>query len=261
MTYEKALSALGDPTRRAIVELLRQGPAPVGQLSLHLPVSRPAVSQHLKFLCEAGLAEAKARGNRRIYHLSPAGIAALRDAMDALWDDALAALSSEAAHVKETAQMIDPITKILDLPLPCAQAFDLFTTQMHRWWPLTTHSLSAGAGALPLQLDVPPQVGAKVTETLFDGRSAPWGTVTEYVPGRRFAMTWHVGRPAEEATRLTVSFEEYGTGCRLTLVHDNWDVLGENGAHLRSNYLRGWDGVLGCLSDHVNAPARPQPVG
>jgi DNA-binding transcriptional ArsR family regulator len=85
-----ALDALGDPTRRAIVERLREGPRPVGELAGGLPVSRPAVSQHLRVLKEAGLVTDRQVGRRRLYALDPRGLAELRGWVEALWDQALA---------------------------------------------------------------------------------------------------------------------------------------------------------------------------
>lgn len=84
-----ALGALGDPTRRAIFELLVTRPAAVGELAGQLPVSRPAVSQHLKVLKEAGLVVDSAVGTRRLYRVDPDGVAALRAYLDQLWDTAL----------------------------------------------------------------------------------------------------------------------------------------------------------------------------
>ena len=91
-TYElHALTALADPTRRAIFEELAERPLAVGELAEGLPVSRPAVSQHLKVLKEAGLVVDRAAGNRRIYHLDPDGLAALRAYLDRFWNRSLAA--------------------------------------------------------------------------------------------------------------------------------------------------------------------------
>ena len=93
MTYNqrtsRALGALGDPTRRAIFERLAAGPSAVSELAATLPVSRPAVSQHLKVLKEAGLVSESAQGARRIYRLDPRGIAAMRDWLDSHWASAL----------------------------------------------------------------------------------------------------------------------------------------------------------------------------
>jgi DNA-binding transcriptional ArsR family regulator len=91
-TYQhaRALDALGDPTRRAILELLRDGPRPVGELAEALPVSRPAVSQHLAVLKAAGLVSDRAAGRRRLYAVDPAGLDALRAYLEGLWSQALA---------------------------------------------------------------------------------------------------------------------------------------------------------------------------
>jgi len=91
VTYQEdeAWGALGDRTRRAIVLCLAEGPRAVGELAADLPVSRPAVSQHLKVLKDAGLVAERAVGTRRIYRLNEAGVAALRDQLDTFWNRAL----------------------------------------------------------------------------------------------------------------------------------------------------------------------------
>ena len=83
------LDALGDPTRRAIFERLAKGPLAVVDIADTLPISRPAVSQHLKVLKDAGLVADRADGTRRIYQLDPKGLAAVRDYFDRFWSDAL----------------------------------------------------------------------------------------------------------------------------------------------------------------------------
>ena len=89
--HADALTALADPTRRAIFEELAEHPLAVGELAAGLPVSRPAVSQHLKVLKDAGLVTDRAAGNRRIYQLDPDGLAALRAYLDRFWNRSLAA--------------------------------------------------------------------------------------------------------------------------------------------------------------------------
>lgn len=86
---DEVWGALGDPSRRAIVLRLAQGPTAVGELATHLPVSRSAVSQHLKVLKDAGLVAERAEGTRRIYRLNETGVAALRDQLDTFWNRAL----------------------------------------------------------------------------------------------------------------------------------------------------------------------------
>lgn len=90
-----AWGALGDRTRRTIVECLAERPRAVGELAAALPVSRPAVSQHLKVLKDAGLVTERVAGTRRIYRLNPMGVAALRDQLDTFWNRALAGYRDE----------------------------------------------------------------------------------------------------------------------------------------------------------------------
>ncbi|TWB47064.1 MULTISPECIES: ArsR/SmtB family transcription factor [Nitrospirillum] len=101
MSYEQALTALADPTRRAVFERLRAGPQPVGELARHLPISRPAVSQHLKVLKDAGLVTDRAEGTRRIYHIDPHGLGALRRWLDQFWETALDAFAAEAERTSD----------------------------------------------------------------------------------------------------------------------------------------------------------------
>ncbi len=91
-----ALTALADPTRREVFEGLRKGPHSVGELAARLPVSRPAVSQHLKVLKEAGLVTDRAEGTRRVYQIDPNGLGPLRQWLDQFWDDALKAFAAAA---------------------------------------------------------------------------------------------------------------------------------------------------------------------
>jgi DNA-binding transcriptional ArsR family regulator len=98
---EDGWGALGDPTRRAIVECLAERPRAVGELAAQLPVSRPAVSQHLKVLKQAGLVTERTAGTRRIYRLNPAGVAALRDQLDTFWNRALASYNDIVERTPE----------------------------------------------------------------------------------------------------------------------------------------------------------------
>jgi DNA-binding transcriptional ArsR family regulator len=90
------LDALGDWTRRQIFDALRQGPSSVGELAARMPVSRPAVSQHLRVLKDAGLVVDRKEGTRRVYSLDPNGLAAIRAYFDSFWDEALARFADEA---------------------------------------------------------------------------------------------------------------------------------------------------------------------
>ena len=100
----QGLTALGDPTRREIFERLAERPQAVGELAGELPVSRPAVSQHLKVLKNAGLVTERSAGTRRIYRLNPSAVAALRDQLDTYWQHALAGYAeiADESHTEET---------------------------------------------------------------------------------------------------------------------------------------------------------------
>jgi DNA-binding transcriptional ArsR family regulator len=95
MSYGTALQCLSDPTRRRIFERLRSGPSSVGVLANGLPVSRPAVSQHLKMLKDAGLVKDRSEGARRVYYIDPDGLGELRRWLDQFWDGALEAFKNE----------------------------------------------------------------------------------------------------------------------------------------------------------------------
>jgi DNA-binding transcriptional ArsR family regulator len=97
----RAFTALGDPTRRRVFELVADRPRSVGDLAGELPVSRPAVSQHLKVLADAGLVTPRAEGVRRIYHLDPGGLEGLRSYFERFWTRSLAAFAEAARRQQE----------------------------------------------------------------------------------------------------------------------------------------------------------------
>lgn len=103
----RALAALADPTRRAVFERLGSGPRSVGDVARGLPVSRPAVSQHLKVLKDAGLVVDRAEGTRRVYSIDPHGLGAIRAWLDRMWDDALEAFVLEVERTESTTDGVD----------------------------------------------------------------------------------------------------------------------------------------------------------
>jgi DNA-binding transcriptional ArsR family regulator len=106
LPLDPVMTALADPTRRAVFEAVARRPSAVGELARELPVTRPAVSQHLRVLLDAGLVTVRAEGTRRIYSAEPQGLAGLRGWLDGLWSTALTAF---AAHVDaRTAQEDQP---------------------------------------------------------------------------------------------------------------------------------------------------------
>jgi len=105
----KTLDALGDPTRRLLFERLRQGSCSVTELMSIVPVTQPAVSQHLKVLRDARLVRVEKRGRQRIYHLNPVGLAELRRYTESLWEDVLRAFGEEAERMVNAAE--NPLEK------------------------------------------------------------------------------------------------------------------------------------------------------
>jgi DNA-binding transcriptional ArsR family regulator len=101
MTYANALVALADPTRRAVFESLQHAPASVGAIAAGLPVSRPAVSQHLKALKQAGLVRDRRDGVRRVYYIDPDGLGALRRWLDQFWSEALDRFKEEVERMPD----------------------------------------------------------------------------------------------------------------------------------------------------------------
>jgi DNA-binding transcriptional ArsR family regulator len=102
MAYGQVFSVLADPTRRRVFEKLGSGPKSVGAIARGLPVSRPAVSQHLRALKDAGLVSDRAEGTRRVYSIDPNGLGALRKWLDQFWDAALQAYADEVAKSEKT---------------------------------------------------------------------------------------------------------------------------------------------------------------
>src|ERR671923_808149 len=106
MAYGEAIAALADPTRRTVFERLKQGPRPVVEIARGLPVSRPAVSQHLRVLKEAGLVRERREGTRNFYSVDGDGLVELREYFEGFWEDALAAFK-EAAEKGEPHEPAD----------------------------------------------------------------------------------------------------------------------------------------------------------
>jgi uncharacterized protein YndB with AHSA1/START domain len=147
----------------------------------------------------------------------------------------------------------EPVRKSVIVPATPQRAFELFTAHMHEWWPLATHSVGAedavsilfGAG-----------VGAEIVETMADGATSVWGTVTGWEPPHRVAFTWHAGTPATEATRVEVTFTSDAPGStEVLLVHSGWERRPDS-ASARDNYLSGWEPVVRSFAEAANRLAR-----
>lgn len=126
-------------------------------------------------------------------------------------------------------------------------AYRLFTDEIGSWWPLESHGCFGAGGRVAFE-------GQQIVETGPSGETAIWGTITEGDPPKTISFTWHPGRPAEEATRVTVTFAptDDPRTTLVTLEHSDWEVYSDPDA-ARSNYAAGWVIVLGRYADAPEA--------
>ncbi|MCK0166834.1 metalloregulator ArsR/SmtB family transcription factor [Jannaschia sp. S6380] len=221
MAYDAILTALADPTRRAVLDRLRDGPCAVGRIAEGLPVSRPAVSQHLRVLLDAGLVSRQARGTRNLYALTPGGAAPLVD-----WLGALSAREAPAPERQEG------LNRSLTTRLSPAEAWQLFCEDLAIWWPVARVSLSARTeGALPQVVALDPVTGGALREVLYDGTRGDWAVVRQARAPETLVMDWRLATP--EGSRVTVDFQAAPGGSRVIVAHDRdtdatqamWDVV------------------------------------
>lgn len=151
------------------------------------------------------------------------------------------------------------------ISLDCAPivAFEVFTSDMSKWWPMETHSISAGNKTLPASLIIERTEGGRIVEIDSNGKAHPWGHFQVYQAPFRVVIAWHVDEPADHSTYIEVVFgmETNGT-TSIVLTHSGWDVFGDAAHQKRSDYDTGWDVVFGkCFKDACQEAAkRPVPV-
>ena len=142
---------------------------------------------------------------------------------------------------------IEPIRKVVRVPLSVAAAFELFTDGISSWWPLSSHSV-AGADAQAVVFER--GVDGRIYELSRDGRESEWGRVTAWSPPNRVVFTWHPGRSSRTQGTVAVSFVDAERNDSrqetiVTLEHSGWERLGEGAVELHRDYDSGWDLVLG----------------
>jgi DNA-binding transcriptional ArsR family regulator len=250
------LDALAVDTRRAIYGMLLERPRSVTDLAAKLPISRPAVSQHLKVLVDAELARVTVVGNRHVYSADPTGMATLRDWVDQMWEKAMGSFAGFAMREKEKEMTqetkIEPVVKTVTVPGAPGWVFELFTTRIDEWWPKVSHSVG-GEDAAVVKVD--PGVGGRVYEVTRDGVEHEWGRITAWEPAARISFTWHPGLPESQSTHVEITFRMSADGTEVTLVHDGWEARGADWQEMRDNYDSGWDFVLGRIPGSVAAGA------
>ncbi len=249
------LAALSDPTRRSLFELVRVRPRAVGELAEVLPVSRPAVSQHLKVLLEAGLVAVSRKGTRRIYGPDRRGLEDLRSWVEAQWDEVLDRFTDAAEEEKQMqkiSEQLPAVVKSRRVPIGVEEAFELFTERIETWWPMTTHSITERADA---GVVFEGRVGGRVLEIAPDGTEYSWADVLAWSPPHRFVLSWHPNPEPIAASTLEVRFTPTEGGSEVLLEHRGWEEFGEEGEELRAGYESGWDVVLTPFEDASTIPS------
>jgi hypothetical protein len=146
--------------------------------------------------------------------------------------------------------VLPAVKKSVTVGLPVEEAFRLFTSKMHTWWPLATHSIGEEKTETCILEE---KEGGRLYEILKDGSEKEWGTILVWEPPRRFVTSWHPGRESSTAQEVEIVFTAEGRGTRLDLSHRNWELLGVKAKETRDNYGQGWDYVLGLYVDEAGA--------
>jgi uncharacterized protein YndB with AHSA1/START domain len=136
---------------------------------------------------------------------------------------------------------VPPVVKVVRVTCTPAQAFERFTRDIARWWPLRTHSLFKGDA---VSVAFEPRAGGRLFERSAGGDEQVWGLVTAWDPPARLGFTWHVGRSPDTAQHVELTFTSCPEGSEVRLVHSGWEALAQRGAPLRDEYERGWSVVF-----------------
>jgi len=258
-TYgDPGLGLLGDPTRRAIFELLARKPCSVGELAKRLPVSRPAVSQHLRVLKDGGLVASRSEGTRRVYRLDPDGVGALRAYLDGIWGEALRAfqmaaeavpvdMEQEPLRMSETST-IPAIHATITVSVPIERAFRVFTDSFNTWWPREYHIGQADIAEAVLE----PRQGGRWYERGVDGTECERGRVLSWEPPHRLVVTWQINGEWQfdpdplHASEIEVRFTSDGTGrTTVEVEHRLLDrLVGGQAIHDAIGQGGGWTSLL-----------------
>ena len=228
--------ALGDPNRRTILELLGDGDRSVQELADALPISRPAVSRHLRLLKEAGLVTDRAEGTRRLYRLHDEGPEAVRAYLEQVWGDAAGALPDRRGEHESERALVHELT----VDCPPEHAWAVWAERTSLWWP-ATHSVSGAPEAVVIE----PRPGGRIYERAAGRRGArlgPGAGVGAAAPAR-LLMAPAPGRRRRDGGRDHVRRRGTG-GTAVRIEHRGWERLGSRGPGLRERNVRGWAGLL-----------------
>jgi DNA-binding transcriptional ArsR family regulator/uncharacterized protein YndB with AHSA1/START domain len=262
MTYAtNAWTALADPTRRAIFERLIEHPSAVGELAREMPVSRPAVSQHLKVLKDAGLVVDRRAGKQRIYQVDPEGLAALRAELDRFWTKTLAAYKA----VVEQPTRGDPMSiqradtsvrRSIVVEAPIARAFKVFTEDFGSFKPPEHNLLKVEISETVFE----PKVGGFLYDRGVDGSVCRWARVLAYEPPNRVLLSWNINPQwqIEKDPLKTSEWEvrfiaETPRRTRVEIEHRNLDRHREGWQGIRESVAsdQGWTLYLQRYADRI----------
>ncbi|GAA5090398.1 hypothetical protein GCM10023319_42810 [Nocardia iowensis] len=252
-TYESdAWSVLGDRTRRLIFQSLAERARTVGELAAELPVSRPAVSQHLKVLKDAGLVIDQPVGNRRIYRVDPDGAAALRARLDGFWTKTMAAYKQSVEHsgigdgmtTRTTAATVR--TQIV-VEAPVEYAFAVFTERFGDFKPPEHNILGVELAETVFE----PHVGGHIYDRAVDGTECRWARVLAYEPPHHLVFSWNIDprwqieSNPDKTSEVEVRFiAETAQRTRVELEHRHIERHGQ-----------GWQTIHDCVNGETGWPA------
>ena len=256
MTYQLPFAALSDPTRPAVFERLRSGPQSVGAIARGLPVSRPAVSQHLKVLKEAGLVIDRPEGTRRVYCIDPDGLGALRAWLDQFWDEALAAFQSGSRR-RSAEDKGGGSNEPGDRHCAGAQEHSRQRKPGACLRGIHRRSRALVARARPT-IGKPPRkttvletrLGGRWYDVSEDGSEANVGKVLVWEPPHRFVVSWDINSKWKPDTTVgsEVEIRFVADGPEATIVeleHRKFEQMGaEAGESMRRDVDGGWPDIL-----------------
>jgi uncharacterized protein YndB with AHSA1/START domain len=156
-----------------------------------------------------------------------------------------------AQELPTPAGLLEPIRQSVRVRRPIESAFELFTRDIGRWWPVETHNLRGDV----VEVVFEGRTGGRIYERARDGVTTDWGQVLAWEPPRRVVFTWEATARRGAATEIEVRFSDVAAGATLVEVeHRGWERMGVPvGAETRSGYLQGWPGVLGLFARRADA--------
>ncbi len=231
------------PNRREILRLLSSGDKPVQEIAAAMPISRPAVSRHLRLLKDAGMVAEQAEGTRRIYHLQEQGLHAVQAYLEGHLGRRRGAVPAAGReHRRLDAAMTAPLEISFDVACSVEHAFDVWTSGIGSWWP-ADHTVT-GHGDLVVVLQS--GVGGRIYERTADGVEHDWGEVTVWEPPTQVTYLWHLRRDRADATEVEIRFVARGE--QRHSGRDRAPGLGATGrapaAQWREQNLAGWQTLL-----------------